>query len=65
MINYIKKQIWIPALVLLTAACSGDGSETTGIAKASATESSEKITTVAVVNPKTRNFSAESGIGHR
>lgn len=59
MINYIKTQVWIPALVLLTAACNGDGSDKAGTAAALAAESNGKLTTVEVVNPKTRSFSAD------
>lgn len=62
MINYMKIQLWISALLLLTAACSGDGSETTDIAEASAAGRNGKLTTVEVVNPKARNFSAEISI---
>lgn len=60
--NDIKKLIWIPLMALLLAACNGNGSEETGLAEASVAEREGKLTTVEVVNPKNRNFTAQISI---
>jgi membrane fusion protein (multidrug efflux system) len=57
--NDIKKLLWIPLMALLMAACNDKGSEETGLAEASVTEREGKLTTVEVVNPESRNFTAQ------
>jgi membrane fusion protein (multidrug efflux system) len=60
--KYIKIQLWIPVMALLLAACDGNGTEETGLAEASVAEREGKVTTVEVVNPKSRDFTAQISI---